>query len=694
MTQQTLPFVEGKYGWLLGESNWNLGMDENLVKFSFLFDRNVDGVVASLPAAVNGQAYFLTTDNRLYFAAGGQFYSSPTPKWFVFQLRGSGQYYQWNGTALNTVPSPAETDTRLDAVELAVVANTAYTDALRADIANQSDAAKGADLVGFLPEGINAVSTTVREELMNRVHLFRFLTPAQIADVQAGTYSLDLTVPIQNFLDYLATTLIAGQVTSGAFTTSGTGSLARGYIPNGGYKITGALTASSYIDLLGDRSILKQFTDSQDIIQCDIYQVRIKSLQFVGGRQHLRLFNQNINSTMVHIEDCDFFLSRDYAIKTFSTHATWTHLSTDLTIRNCRFIANNKILDNCCDNAVFDNCWLQADKQNLTPSTASIQNKGRSATDLDAQTRLRIKDCFLIPAVGTEGVDRVNNVRWIDNYCSFTATHSRFGGEFGGMSICWNFQPPVTASPWNTTEVTFEGCQLFAGPDVRTDSCVIGIQGAVPNRITVKNCSGPVNRPIVANLSSLNIDTFMSDFETASGRKAYDWFKVDISSVSHDIWAIAGRTAIPDALYKYVVRGRQTRIRRTAAQSLANAFANNLVSFDTTTFDNVGAFDIANPTRIAMPKGCAKVRITVSATIAVDAAAKTMTVSIVDSGLSVISADTSLRGINPDADRITISADVEGFFGAFWHVNIRHNAAAALNLTDCRVSVTPIDYVG
>lgn len=101
MTQQTSPFIEGKFGWALGESNWNLGMDENLLKFSYLFDRNIDGIVASLPAPVNGEAYFNTTDNRIYYVVNGVFSSTPVPKWFVVTLRSTGQVYQFNGINLS-----------------------------------------------------------------------------------------------------------------------------------------------------------------------------------------------------------------------------------------------------------------------------------------------------------------------------------------------------------------------------------------------------------------------------------------------------------------------------------------------------------------------------------------------------------------------------------------------------------------
>src|SRR5690606_8727542 len=118
MPQQTTPFVEGKYGWSFGESGWNGGMDENIVKFSYLFDRNLDGVVASLPTPlVNGQAYFLTTDNRVYYSAGGIWRSSSVPKWFTFIDKSTGDYLQYNGSALVPLPGLVDSSTRLSSVE-------------------------------------------------------------------------------------------------------------------------------------------------------------------------------------------------------------------------------------------------------------------------------------------------------------------------------------------------------------------------------------------------------------------------------------------------------------------------------------------------------------------------------------------------------------------------------------------------
>lgn len=145
MTQQTSPFLEGKFGWALGESNWNLGMDENLLKFSYLFDRNIDGIVASLPAPVNGEAYFNTTDNRIYYVVDGVFSSTPTPKWFKITLKTSGQVYQFDGSTLNLGSTETE-----------------YTDDLRNDLLSTSGPSNlgynTRSLLSWLDDSPNALS--------------------------------------------------------------------------------------------------------------------------------------------------------------------------------------------------------------------------------------------------------------------------------------------------------------------------------------------------------------------------------------------------------------------------------------------------------------------------------------------------------------------------------------------------------
>lgn len=172
MPQQQSPFLEGKYGWNYGENGWNTGMNENLLKFSFMFDGNVDSIVASLPPVSNGAAHFNSADNRFYFGVGSVWYSSPCPKSFIFKIKSNGDFYQFNGTSAVKIDNPSQIDSRLDAVELTlsslgtaafqnvedfatqaeldIVEGQAqsYTDVLRNDLADNVDPAKGAGLVG------------------------------------------------------------------------------------------------------------------------------------------------------------------------------------------------------------------------------------------------------------------------------------------------------------------------------------------------------------------------------------------------------------------------------------------------------------------------------------------------------------------------------------------------------------------
>lgn len=183
MPAQISPFVDAKFGAPLGENGWNVWMDENLLKFSFLFDRNVDAIVSSLPPIVNGEAYFLDSENRLYFAVQGLWYSSPVPKWFEFVIKSTGEVYRFNGNTVSIVESTENFEPRLEAVEITLsqlgsaaysnvedfvtpsnldIVNTQaknYTDGLAERLSNPT----GASLIGYglgtLDIALNNIST-------------------------------------------------------------------------------------------------------------------------------------------------------------------------------------------------------------------------------------------------------------------------------------------------------------------------------------------------------------------------------------------------------------------------------------------------------------------------------------------------------------------------------------------------------
>jgi hypothetical protein len=87
---------------------------------------------------------------------------------------------------------------------------------------NSLAASSGSSLVGYMPTGTLAVATTVQTKLNQRVSAFDFMTAAQIADVQSFDAVLDLTIPLQNFINACRNK--------------------QGFLPAGRYRITSALT--------------------------------------------------------------------------------------------------------------------------------------------------------------------------------------------------------------------------------------------------------------------------------------------------------------------------------------------------------------------------------------------------------------------------------------------------------------------
>jgi hypothetical protein len=90
--------------------------------------------------------------------------------------------------------------------------------------------------VGYLPAGTGAVSTTVQAKLRESVSVFDFMTAAQIADVQAGTRTLDCATAIN-----AANTYLASRPTGGTL-----------WFPNGVYLTLSGITIPAYVNWLGE----------------------------------------------------------------------------------------------------------------------------------------------------------------------------------------------------------------------------------------------------------------------------------------------------------------------------------------------------------------------------------------------------------------------------------------------------------
>lgn len=113
--------------------------------------------------------------------------------------------------------------------------NTEATTRASADttITTNLAASSGSSLVGFLQAGTGVVARTVQSKERDIVSVFDFMTAAQIADVQAGTLTLDTTAAIQ-----AAITAVA--VNGGSV-----------YAPPGNYKTIATITKPTNVSLFG-----------------------------------------------------------------------------------------------------------------------------------------------------------------------------------------------------------------------------------------------------------------------------------------------------------------------------------------------------------------------------------------------------------------------------------------------------------
>jgi len=149
MTIKTEPFLSGKWGWDEGESGWKEGVDENFLKFSYLFNGNVDGFVASLPVSpTNGTAYYLSSDMSLNARVDGVWYKTLVPKGFVITEKSTGDKYEFSGSAFVKTLNAADR-TKFDAIATGATANS--SDATLLNRANHTGAQAIATVTGLQP---------------------------------------------------------------------------------------------------------------------------------------------------------------------------------------------------------------------------------------------------------------------------------------------------------------------------------------------------------------------------------------------------------------------------------------------------------------------------------------------------------------------------------------------------------------
>jgi hypothetical protein len=336
--------------------------------------------------------------------------------------------------------------------------------------------------------------------------------------------TVDDTCALQSAIDVACNIehelLVSGDPEGAAFASM---ALDLGY---GEYTISRALTVSPLVGTVGasdnnfnvfseSRAVLRQITTTENIIQFSdggpgvayVSNVgnRFRGITFVGGRSHLsfRSNNQSV-PCLLHVEDCEFHASTDFAVAVQWTGPGQGHLSALVAVDHCRFLGcAAAVLTNADETTVAD-CWVQ---------TPNAPVGGRLAVFCILEGTLNLR--------GMVGVGAFDNTkyegRWIDNHGSVFVSQSRFGGDTAaGMPVVYHFTP-LNASLANLQgRVVIRDSIVAAGSSKSPTTAVVYIKNddvanasACPSLVVLDALTGPFSPALVVAASADNLETLL-----------------------------------------------------------------------------------------------------------------------------------------------------------------------------------------
>ena len=196
-------------------------------------------------------------------------------------------------------------------------------------------ASDGSAQIGYAPAGTGAVATTVQAKQRETVSVFDFMTAAQIADVQSGAATLDVTAAIQAALN-TCNTFVLGETKPKLIGCTGT------------YKVTGTLTISCDCDLSSMLIVADGASVSPVIRVGGTASDQItwfKKISLPKVRNSSRVAGQWGSGTGVQATNCNACEITIPAIQYFSVGADFAGYSQGFAYNtiNLRYIYDNKV---------------------------------------------------------------------------------------------------------------------------------------------------------------------------------------------------------------------------------------------------------------------------------------------------------------------------------------------------------------
>lgn len=112
------PYFDINYGWPYGSDGWNAGMDENLVRLSFLARNAVNEFVNTLPSSPSpGYSCILNSDGMAYIWLEDGYVFTPLEDGYEFLTLVDDKYWRKVGSSYIEIPNPISLEGRTTSLE-------------------------------------------------------------------------------------------------------------------------------------------------------------------------------------------------------------------------------------------------------------------------------------------------------------------------------------------------------------------------------------------------------------------------------------------------------------------------------------------------------------------------------------------------------------------------------------------------
>jgi hypothetical protein len=205
----------------------------------------------------------------------------------------------------------------------------------------------------------------------------------------------------------------------------------------------------------------------------------------------------------------------------------------------------------------------------------------------------------------------------MDNHGAIRCSQVRFGGEGGGIPICYHFAAPTRFISGGTHEsiemgLSFFQCSLWGGNSSRADRGVVVLQGQLVPVLRITDCTGMITAPYIVNNPA---DGGIYDIKAYIANLKSTWLNDDMRV--HFKYCYRGNKYNPGFpspvamwpadldSYTFTDAGRfcpmMTRLSRSTAQAIPGS---TLTPIQFTTTDTDKYDTVASSTSILVPTGC------------------------------------------------------------------------------------------